>query len=66
MGRAIQRFVRRLPCRAMCEQEDGQDLVEYGLLGALIAAATAAAVGTVGDALAASLKNSLDIISKAL
>jgi Flp pilus assembly pilin Flp len=40
---AVRRFVR---------SEDGQDLVEYGLLIVLIALASAVAVGSVGSATA--------------
>lgn len=64
MGRAIQKFVRRLPCRTMWEQEEGQDLVEYGLLGALIAAASAAAVGKVAAPLGNLLQRAVDAFPK--
>jgi Flp pilus assembly pilin Flp len=45
MNRAKAALVR------LTRESDGQDLLEYGLLAALIAVAAAAAVGTVGEAI---------------
>jgi Flp pilus assembly pilin Flp len=51
----MQAFLHRLT-----GQEDGQDLVEYGLLGALIAAASAATVGKVAEPLGNFLQRAID------
>jgi Flp pilus assembly pilin Flp len=37
--------------RALIAREDGQDLIEYGLLAALVALACVVALGTVGETL---------------
>jgi Flp pilus assembly pilin Flp len=52
-----------LPCRTIWEQEDGQDLIEYGLLGALIAATTAASVGKIAAPIGNMLQNAVDALS---
>jgi Flp pilus assembly pilin Flp len=63
MWRSIQRFVRQLPCRTIWEQEEGQDLIEYGLLGALIAATAAAAVGKIAAPIGNMFQNAVDVFS---
>ena len=49
----VDRFQRR--ASRLLRDEDGQDLVEYGLLAALIAVAVTAAVTGVGDAVLTTL-----------
>ncbi len=45
---AVARLMRLANAR-LCREEDGQDLIEYGLLCALIAIVAIGAVSTVGN-----------------
>jgi len=47
----------------MVWEQEGQDLVEYGLLGALIAATAAAAVGKIAAPIGNMFQNAVDVFS---